>query len=363
VGRTGLKAVASDIQEIARESEGLLEINAVLANIAGQTNLLSMNAAIEAAHAGDSGKGFAVVAGEIRKLAENSGKQSKTISTVLKKIRDSMTKISSATASVLEKFEVIDSDVQTVAGQEEQIRNAMEEQRTGSRQILEAIERLNEITATVKKGSEEMQKGSRQIISEGDSLKKVTAEITGGMNEMAYRAGQVNSSVRHVNSISRKNKSNIEILKEAISHFVITDKHYLWDDSMLTGVTKIDKQHQDLFNAVNGFIDAVEQGTAVSELKKTLDFMVNYTATHFADEEAIQKECGYPDFENHKAIHEKFKQTAIDLVSELNGIGTSEALVKEFKRKIGDWLVTHVKGQDTKIGDHIRRQNMQKQFL
>ncbi|MDR1149852.1 MAG: methyl-accepting chemotaxis protein, partial [Spirochaetaceae bacterium] len=115
VGRSGLQDVAADIQQIARESEGLLEINAVMENIASQTNLLSMNAAIEAAHAGEAGKGFAVVADEIRKLAESSGEQSKTISSVLKKIKDSIDKITRSTDAVLNKFEAIDSGVKTVS--------------------------------------------------------------------------------------------------------------------------------------------------------------------------------------------------------------------------------------------------------
>jgi methyl-accepting chemotaxis protein len=115
VGRTGLEEVSSDIQEIARESAGILEINSVMQNISSQTNLLSMNAAIEAAHAGEAGKGFAVVADEIRKLAENSGKQSKTISQVLKTIKGSIDKITASTNTVLEKFQAIDDRVRIVS--------------------------------------------------------------------------------------------------------------------------------------------------------------------------------------------------------------------------------------------------------
>ncbi|MDR0399621.1 MAG: methyl-accepting chemotaxis protein [Treponema sp.] len=220
-GRTGLQEVAMDIQEIARESEGILEINAVMENIASQTNLLSMNAAIEAAHAGEAGKGFAVVADEIRKLAENSGEQSKTIATVLKKIKDSIDKITRSTDRVLKKFEAIDSGVRIVSDQEESIRNAMEEQGAGSKQILEAIGHLNDVTRLVKEGSQEMLEGSHQVIQESKNLEIATQEITDGMNEMAVGADQINVSVNHVNTISGKNKETIDMLAMEVSKFKV----------------------------------------------------------------------------------------------------------------------------------------------
>ncbi|MFP3042018.1 methyl-accepting chemotaxis protein [Treponema primitia] len=223
VGRSGLQGVAADIQEIARESEGLLEINVVMENIASQTNLLSMNAAIEAAHAGEAGRGFAVVADEIRKLASSSGEQSKTISAVLKKIKDSIDKITKSTETVLNRFEDIDGGVKTVSDQEENIRNAMEEQGVGSQQILEAISKLNDITQRVKSGSMEMLEGSREIIQEGRNLETATQEITNGMNEMAGGADQINGAVDHVNMISGKNKETITTLAEAVSRFKVEE--------------------------------------------------------------------------------------------------------------------------------------------
>jgi methyl-accepting chemotaxis protein len=219
VGRNGLREVAADIQEIARESEGLLVINSVMKNIASQTNLLSMNAAIEAAHAGDAGKGFAVVANEIRKLAESSGEQSKTIGRVLMKIKDSIDKITEATENVLNKFEAIDSSVRTVAQQEESVRCAMEEQGSGSRQILEGIGNVNEITCQVKDGAEEMLEGSKEVINESHNLEKATQEITNGMNEMASGAAQVNIAVINVNEMANKTREGIKILLREVDQF------------------------------------------------------------------------------------------------------------------------------------------------
>ncbi|MCL2295279.1 MAG: methyl-accepting chemotaxis protein [Spirochaetes bacterium] len=221
VGSASLHTVAADIQKIAMESEGLLEINSVMQKIASQTNLLSMNAAIEAAHAGEAGKGFAVVADEIRQLAESSSAQSKTTSAVLKKIKESIDKIKESTGNVLEKFEAINSGVKTVSEQEEVIRSAMEEQSEGSKQILEAVGQLNEITGQVKGGSIEMFNGSKEVSQESKNLEIVTQDITDGINEMASGAQQINIAVTRVNEISVKNKENIDLLVKEVERFKI----------------------------------------------------------------------------------------------------------------------------------------------
>ena len=220
-GRGSLQEVAADIQEIARESEGLMEINSVMENIASQTNLLSMNAAIEAAHAGDAGRGFAVVADEIRKLAESSSEQSKTIGNVLKKIKGSIDKIGVSTDKVMDRFELIEQGVKTVAEQERSIQNAMEEQNHGSKQILQASGQVNDVTQQVKSGSQEMLEGSKEVIQESKNLGRLTQEITNGMNEMAVGSEQVNKAVANVSELTNRTKENITSLVQSTSRFKV----------------------------------------------------------------------------------------------------------------------------------------------
>ncbi|MDR2629543.1 MAG: methyl-accepting chemotaxis protein [Spirochaetaceae bacterium] len=219
-GRTGLQTVVQDIQEIAKESEGLLEINAVMENIASQTNLLSMNAAIEAAHAGEAGKGFAVVADEIRKLAESSGEQSKTTTTMLKKIKASIDNITKSSDEVLARFEAISAGVHTVSEHEQTIRAAMEEQEVGGQQILESVGQLNHITGTVKKGSGDMTAASGALLRETSELMKISKETANGMNEMVGGVNQINSAVNGINNMSTENKMNIDALTQQVEMFV-----------------------------------------------------------------------------------------------------------------------------------------------
>jgi methyl-accepting chemotaxis protein len=222
-GRTAVQAVAQEIQEIAKDSEGLLEINLVMNKIASQTNLLSMNAAIEAAHAGEVGRGFAVVADEIRKLAESSAQQSKTTAAMLKKIKASIDNITKSSDEVLARFGAIDTGVKTVSGHETNIRHAMEEQEVGGKQILDAIGRLREITVSVQKGSEDMSKSGNDLIKETDEFIKISNEAISGMNEIVNGAmKEIKTAVTHVSEMSTENNKNFDDLKNETGKFKTT---------------------------------------------------------------------------------------------------------------------------------------------
>jgi methyl-accepting chemotaxis protein len=219
--RTGLSSVTNDIQAIARDSEGLLEINALMENIASQTNLLSMNAAIEAAHAGEKGKGFAVVADEIRKLAESSSEQSKTTATMLKKIKDDIDNITALANEVQQRFDAIDGGVKTVSSQEEHIHAAMQEQQAGSSRVLELISRLKELSYMVKHEAGEMKTEGRAIIEEIEKLLHISSEISNGMSEMAIGSEQIAIAAAQVNEKSIENNETIAVLTGAVSKFKV----------------------------------------------------------------------------------------------------------------------------------------------
>ena len=126
-GKSTLLTSNTVTQKIADESGGLIEASSVIQNIASQTNLLAMNAAIEAAHAGEAGKGFAVVADEIRKLAEESSAQGKTITDTLKKLSDDIKGLSDSSKIVEEKFNAIFQLSENVRGMSAELTAAMRE--------------------------------------------------------------------------------------------------------------------------------------------------------------------------------------------------------------------------------------------
>ena len=208
-------------QKIAEESGSLLEASSVIQHIASQTNLLAMNAAIEAAHAGEAGKGFAVVADEIRKLAEDSATQGKAITATLKVLSGEIETLSDSSRTAEEKFNTIFTLSEQVKSMSDRLTEAMREQENGSKEVLTAIKNINMVTIEVSDGSAEMLKGGEGVAEEMQKLNDLTRIITDSMNEMAEGAIQINNAVQEVNEITQKNKHNIESLVSEVNKFKV----------------------------------------------------------------------------------------------------------------------------------------------
>ncbi len=184
-------ALQEQIAEIETQSKLLNDANTVIADIASQTNLLAMNAAIEAAHAGEAGKGFAVVADEIRKLSETSTSQSRTIGDQLKHIQETINTVVTQTQRGVQDYTHLAQEVRVTDDLVKQIKSAMTEQQEGSAQITDALHNMNDSTMQVQQASLQVAAGSKAIMDEIVSLQKETASMRQSMSDMTSGAGKI----------------------------------------------------------------------------------------------------------------------------------------------------------------------------
>lgn len=209
------------ILKIEADSKLLLEANAVIANIAGQTNLLAMNAAIEAAHAGDAGKGFSVVADEIRKLSETSSLQSKSIGERLRHIRSSIEKVVNASEQTSAAFTTVTNGINETDTLVQLIQSAMAEQKEGSTQIIQALKSMNDSSYEVTQASREMSEGNSQILDQVGRLKASATRMQGFINTMDENAAQIDVSSSELIDISTIVSDTIDQISSQIDKFEV----------------------------------------------------------------------------------------------------------------------------------------------
>jgi len=214
-GKEKITVVNNQIQEISKQSSKLLETNAVIANISAQTNLLSMNAAIEAAHAGEYGAGFAVVADEIRKLAELSAIRAKETKQDLRAVIDVISTVVGSSTEAAVAFDQISKKIEDLSNLIYQIKNSMVEQSSGSQEILSALTNINDITSQVKEASGEMEKGSSAVLKEVEDLIRQTELVRTSVEQIAQGAGTIQEAVTAVQELSTRTSTLIqEVHKE-----------------------------------------------------------------------------------------------------------------------------------------------------
>lgn len=226
-GRTKMNLVARSVEEISRSSENLVQVTAIINNIADKTNLLAMNASIEAAHAGLAGRGFGVVASEIRKLAEQAASQAREIAKDLEIVNVNITSIRGATGAAVEVFHKILTQTEQVTGLIQDVQTSMEEQNQGGTQVLEGIHRLRDISAQVGDALEDMKRGEAEISSRVRDLAAQNARVNENNQAVDQKVKEIGDIITQTNGLAGSTGQQIETLKAETRQFKTSEAQVL----------------------------------------------------------------------------------------------------------------------------------------
>ncbi|HAH61540.1 MAG TPA: hypothetical protein DCL73_05535 [Treponema sp.] len=220
-GNKIISNVIETAKTVSSESTVLLDTNKVIEDVATQTNLLAMNAAIEAAHAGAAGRGFAVVAGEIRKLSENTAKQSRAITETLTNVIANIQAVTEASNDAGNVFSGMVHKISEDGTIVTEIRTAMQEQSTGSRQIVSTLSEIKDTTQVIEESSHTMNGSVQDVGKEITELARLAEGLESGTEEIEKATQTINASIKSLSGMAADNRTFADKLSADTDKFTV----------------------------------------------------------------------------------------------------------------------------------------------
>ena len=322
---------------LGQQAEGIGAVLGVISDIADQTNLLALNAAIEAARAGEAGRGFAVVADEVRKLAEKTMKATSEVGDSLRNIQ----------AKARENVQAVDAAAQDIVTSASAAEQAAEDVDRIAGFVQQAANEVSAIAASSQAqtaASEDVRRGAAEV----NTVAKETAEhVNNSIRVLVEISGQAEELDAIVSAMGQGNLGGV----------VDSDQLICWTNDLSVGVAKIDEQHKALVSLINELNSAMRQRRSEEVLAGVLDRLKQYTVKHFATEEEFFDRYGYAEAPAHKKAHRDLVEKVLAFEQELKS-GRAKVTM-EIMRFLKEWLVGHIMGTDKRYGSFLNGKGVQ----